>query len=455
METDLHQCTMHAKCIVCNNEGMPLILAASEARWPTPAGRSHRRVGTYRADCGDPAARRAAARRRGRAGPAHPGRARAALRSRPGRSRARDRHAVRARPRGHRPGPRIPPGHGGGPGVGADGRVRCRASLVSSPDPGRPQRVTHRYREGALRIPAELDGIVVAVLGLDNRPQARPAGRCADRPPRPGLLHPAPGGRDLPVPGRHRRHRPDHRDHRARRRLLRHRPGHLLLRPRHRRRRRSRRSASTAPATCPDQDPHGADGEVLLDIEVAGSVAPGAAQVVYFAPNTDQGFVDAVTNAVHAAPTPVAVSISWGGPEDSWTAQAMTALDAAIADGVALGVTVYRGGRRQRQQRRGHRRPAARRLPRVQPARAGLRRHQPAGRPGDRRDQRRRPSGTTASAVARPVAASATTFGLPTWQASAGVPGHAGRQPGRGVPDVAGNADPATGYQVLVDGQQR
>src|ERR1019366_4896728 len=50
------------------------------------------------------------------------------------------------------------------------------------------------------------------------------------------------------------------------------------------------------------QDPTGADGKVLLDIEVAGSVAPGAAQVVYFSPNTDHGFVDAVTEAIHATP---------------------------------------------------------------------------------------------------------------------------------------------------------
>jgi len=33
------------------------------------------------------------------------------------------------------------------------------------------------------------------------------------------------------------------------------------------------------------------------------------------------------------------------------------------------------------------------------------------------------------------------TFGLPSWQAPAGVPGRAGNgHPGRGVPDVAGNA---------------
>ena len=70
------------------------------------------------------------------------------------------------------------------------------------------------------------------------------------------------------------------------------------------------------------------------------AVAPGAAQVVYFAPNTDRGFVDAVTTAVHATPTPTAISISWGQSEDAWTAQARTALDQAMADAAALGVTV-------------------------------------------------------------------------------------------------------------------
>ena len=146
-----------------------------------------------------------------------------------------------------------------------------------------------------------------------------------------------------------------------------------------------------------DQDPQGADGEVLLDIEVVGSVAPGAVQLVYFAPNTDQGFVDAVTDAVHAEPTPVAVSISWGGPESSWTAQSMTALDAGHRRRRRARRDCYRGGGRQRQRRRGHRRPAAHRLPGLQPARAGMRRHQPAGRCcdqhrdlGDRLERRQR-----------------------------------------------------------------
>jgi kumamolisin len=44
-------------------------------------------------------------------------------------------------------------------------------------------------------------------------------------------------------------------------------------------------------------------------------------------------------------------------------------------------------------------------------------------------------------------------FPLPSWQATAGVPTLADGSSGRGVPDVAGNADPTTGYQIYSGGQ--
>ncbi len=88
-------------------------------------------------------------------------------------------------------------------------------------------------------------------------------------------------------------------------------------------------------------NPNSADGEVLLDIEVVGAVAPGAKIVVYFAPNTSQGFQDALTTAVHDAKNkPSVISISWGGAESTWTAQSMTAFDSAAQDAAALGVTI-------------------------------------------------------------------------------------------------------------------
>jgi kumamolisin len=78
----------------------------------------------------------------------------------------------------------------------------------------------------------------------------------------------------------------------------------------------------------PTGDPNSADGEVVLDIEVAGAVAPGAKIAVYFAPNTTRGFYDGIAAAVHdATRTPSVISISWGQAESGWTPAAMDAYD--------------------------------------------------------------------------------------------------------------------------------
>jgi kumamolisin len=91
----------------------------------------------------------------------------------------------------------------------------------------------------------------------------------------------------------------------------------------------------------PTGDPNGPDGEVLLDIEVAAAVAPGATIVVYFAPNTDKGFLDAIATAVHDTKNkPGVISISWGAAEIRWTPQSMTALDEACQAAAALGITI-------------------------------------------------------------------------------------------------------------------
>ncbi|HXZ70626.1 MAG TPA: S53 family peptidase, partial [Streptosporangiaceae bacterium] len=88
-------------------------------------------------------------------------------------------------------------------------------------------------------------------------------------------------------------------------------------------------------------DTSGASVEVNLDIDVIGAAAPGAAQLVYFAPNNgDQGFVDAISEAAQASPAPIAISISWGQSEDSWTSQGLSAMNGAMSDAAALGITV-------------------------------------------------------------------------------------------------------------------
>jgi kumamolisin len=322
--------------------------------------------------------------------------------------------------------------------------------LVTSQEPSGTE-VTHRVRTSALSVPAALDGVVTAVLGLDDRPQARPH-----------LRHPVPAAVSTsytPVQlGRIYRF-PDGTDG----------AGHTIaiielgggfeqadldvyfaaL-------------GISGPvvtvvgvdggANTPEHDPSGADGEVLLDIEVAGALAPAASLVVYFAPNTDAGFVDAVAAAAHATPTPTAISISWGLYEDGWTAQARTALDDALADAAVLGVTVTAaagddGSTDGATDGRSHVD-----FPASSPhalACGGTRLHANPTT-GEVLSETVWNNGAGRGATGGGVS---NAFDRPSWQAAAGVPPRPGRgEPGRGVPDVAAVADPQTGYRVRVDG---
>jgi kumamolisin len=88
--------------------------------------------------------------------------------------------------------------------------------------------------------------------------------------------------------------------------------------------------------------PDSADGEVMLDIEVAGAVVPKANFAVYFAPNNgDKGFLDAISAAIHDRQRkPSVISISWGGPEVTTDQQSITAYHEMFAAAAAMGVTV-------------------------------------------------------------------------------------------------------------------
>ncbi len=303
----------------------------------------------------------------------------------------------------------------------------------------------HRHRTGPLTVPRPLEGVVLAVLGLDDRPQARAqfrvaaseAVRTSYTPPQLGALYDFPPGTDgagqtiaiVELGGGY-----------AQTDLDTYFAGLGLPTP------SVRAIGVDGAANRAGADPQGADGEVLLDIEVAGALAPGAALAVYFAPNTDAGFLDAVSEAIHASPAPTAVSISWGQSEDAWTAQARTALDSAFADAAGLGVTItVAAGDRGSSDGAGD----------------GSRHADfPASSPnvlacGGTSLQADPAAGTVASETVWNDGAGAgatgggvsDVFPTPGWQAQVGVPG-----PGRGVPDVAADADPRTGYRVLVDG---
>lgn len=320
---------------------------------------------------------------------------------------------------------------------------------------------TYRGRTGPVHLPAELVGIVEAVLGLDNRPQARPhfrmktAGpRRRSRPARAGAtaftpvqlasIYGFPSGDGqgecialIELGGGYRP-----RDIQA------YFAGLGLAAP-----------AVTAVsvdhgANQPTGDPNGPDGEVMLDIEVAGAIAPAAAIAVYFAPNTDAGFLDAVTAAIHDdVRNPSVISISWGGPESTWTQQAMSAMDQAFQAAAAMGITVC---------------VAAGDSGSTDGVGDGSNHVDfPASSPhalacGGTSLQA---SGTTilqevvwndgTPASGAGGGGVSAVFALPTWQQGLDTADAEGRRTplaGRGVPDVAGDADPQTGYDVLVDG---
>lgn len=321
--------------------------------------------------------------------------------------------------------------------------------LVSAPGPD-GQAITFRQRTGPLSVPAACSGLITAVLGLDNRPQANARFRIAPAaavttsytPDQVALAYDFPPGTDgagqsvaiLELGGGYLQSDLDTYFR-----------GLGIASP-------SVTAVGVDGATNkPGQDPNGADGEVMLDIEVVGAVAPGAAIVVYFAPNTDSGFLDALSRAAHAARTPVAISISWGQSEDGWTAQARTAFDQALQDASMLGATVTAAAGDN-----GSSDGAADGMPHTD---------FPAASPfalacgGTRLDAVPATGAVTSEVVWNNAALTSATgggvsasFPLPSWQKAVGVPTLAGKA-GRGVPDVAGNADPQTGYQVRVDGK--
>jgi kumamolisin len=199
--------------------------------------------------------------------------------------------------------------------------------------------------------------------------------------------------------------------------------------------------------------PDSADGEVALDIEVAGGVAPGANIAVYFAPNTDAGFLDAITTAVHDTTNhPSVISISWGQAESAWTSQAIQNMDQAFQAAAAMGVTVCVAAGDTGSSDSVSDGLAHVDFPASDPYVLGCGGTSLHGSNGTITSEVVWNDNPTTSATGGGVS---DTFSLPSWQSKANVPPsvNPGSHVGRGVPDVAGDADPQTGYNVLVDGQ--
>jgi kumamolisin len=323
-------------------------------------------------------------------------------------------------------------------------------------------RQAFRGRTGTISVPKNLAGVIEGVFGLDNRPQARPHFRIRAAkksfmardsatkpmtPPQVAKLYNFPTSLDgsgqciaiIELGGGFRS-----KDLTAYFKSL------GIKKP-------NVTAVSVGGAhNEPDGPTKDANGEVMLDIEVAGAVTPGAKIAVYFAPNTDEGFLGALNAAVHdSARNPSVISISWGSSEANWTEQAKRDFDSACADGATMGVTVTVSAG-------DHGAPDT-----DDPTETRANVDFPASSPNVLACGGTRLIGDTTGITSETVWNSrdgwatgggvSEFFGLPDYQKGVGVPKsiNPGGKVGRGVPDVCGDADSETGYIIRVDGSNQ
>lgn len=324
---------------------------------------------------------------------------------------------------------------------------------------------SYRGRTGPVHIPSALDGIITAVLGLDNRQQARAHFRTHHPPMTSHARTAQPAGTFTPVQVAQLYDFPANADGTGQcigiielgggfkakdiqtyfKNTLNMTPPKVLA------------ISVDGALNKPTGDANGPDGEVMLDIEVAGAVAPRSTLAVYFAPNTDQGFFNAIAAAVHDTKNnPSVISISWGGPESSWSQQSLNEFNTLLEDAATLGVTVCIAAGDN-----GSTDGVTDNLQHVDfPASSpfalacgGTKLSVANNKYGSEVvwNEMANQEGSTGGGVS-------DFFAKPAYQANApnlNVPPsvNPGHFVGRGLPDVCGDADPVTGYDVYVDGQ--
>lgn len=309
-----------------------------------------------------------------------------------------------------------------------------------------------RTRQGSLYLPESLQGRVVAVLGFDQRPvagtrhkfQPRVAGSVAYTPPQVAQAYAFPANTGLnqtvaliELGGGF--HNSDLQSYWKQLGL----PNVSTIAV----------SVDGAQNT-PTGDPNGPDGEVALDIEIAGAVAPSAHIAVYFGPNTDQGFLDAINAAIHdQVRKPSVISISWGAAESEWTPQAMNAFNAAFHDAALLGISVCAASGDSGSSDGESDANVHVDFPASSPWVLGCGGTTLVAHGAKIKSETVWNNGTNGGSTGGGVS---SHFSRPAYQAHVNVPHPTGtvNPNGRGVPDVAGVADPNTGYTVLFDGTE-
>ncbi|MFI5124244.1 MAG: S8 family serine peptidase [Chitinophagales bacterium] len=312
--------------------------------------------------------------------------------------------------------------------------------------------IAYRGRTGTITIPEALKGIVTGVFGLDNRPQARPMFRMLHKDGHVILPQAAAVSYNPDAVAKAYQYPKDVTGEGQCIALIELGGGYRNTDLQNYFQKlgialpsvsaQSVDGAHNAPST-----PDTADGEVALDIEVAGAVAPGARIVVYFAPNTDKGFLDAISSAIHDEENkPSVISISWGAAESQWTVQALSNFNEAFMSAAALGVSITVAAGDSGSSDRQTDGKAHVDFPAASPyvlACGGTKLLSNAETVWNDED-----GWATGGGIS-------DVFPVPDYQKAISLPPsvNSKQHKGRGVPDIAANADSATGYNILVDGQ--
>ncbi len=201
----------------------------------------------------------------------------------------------------------------------------------------------------------------------------------------------------------------------------------------------------------PDGKTKDFDGEVTGDMETIAGVAPGARIAVYFTKNTNHGFLDAVNYAVHdKVNQPSILSISWGGPESTFSKSMLQTFNGVLQAASLLGITVCcASGDHGSSAGEAH------------GAHVSFPASSPYALACGGTTLRLSDHNTIKSEVVWNNKDGASgggfseVFPIPDWQKSTPAAKKAKqyKKSGRGVPDVASVGDPRTGYMILVNGK--
>jgi len=218
---------------------------------------------------------------------------------------------------------------------------------------------------------------------------------------------------------------------------------------------------STDPASDPDST-----GEVMLDVDVAGALGGGAKLAVYFSTFDEKGLVDCLSKVINDSTNdPSVVSISWGWDENEsfnnegviWSSAAIQHCNQSFLAAAQLGITVCvstgdDGSEAQMNDGRAHVN-----FPATSPyvlAVGGTTLHVRKTATGDSHVSETvwndGPNGGGTGGGVSDVTA------CPAWQTGKVVPSiNPGHFAGRAIPDVAADADPATGYLTMSGGKMQ